>query len=93
MEDVNEKYSVAEKKQMKAFTYDFKSLYDNLKPELVKEAVEAAMIEKRPGWSSAKRKWILDLTDISLCASIGKSKDNFYRQKKGVPTGGSLGVQ
>ena len=51
------------------------------------------MIEKRPGWSSAKRKWILDLIDISLRASIGKFKDNFYRQKKGVPTGGSLCVQ
>ena len=93
LKQVNEKYSVAEKKQMKAFTYDFKSLYDNLKPELVKEAVEAAMIEKRPGWSSAKRKWILDLIDLSLRASIGKFKDNFYRQKKGVPTGGSLCVQ
>ena len=86
LDSVNEKYSTAEKKQMKAFTYDFKSLYDNLKPELVKEAVESAMIKCRPGWSAAKRKWILDLIYISLRSSIGKFKDNFYRQKKGVPT-------
>ena len=44
LDSVNEKYSVAEKKQMRAFTYDFKSLYDNLQPDIVKEAVEAAMV-------------------------------------------------
>jgi hypothetical protein len=33
------------------------------------------------------------LIDISLRASIGKFKDNFYLQKNGVPTGGSLCVQ
>ena len=93
LEFVNENYSVAEKKQMRSFTYDFKSLYDNLQPSFVKEAVESAMIKCRPGWSPTKRKWILDLIDISLRASIGKFKDNFYRQKKGVPTGGSLCVQ
>ena len=66
---------------------------NDLRPELVKKAVEAAMLERRPGWSNAKRSWILHLIDISLRASVGKFKDNFYRQKKGVPTGGSLCVQ
>ena len=93
LESVNEKYTSAEKKQFKSFTFDFKSLYDNLKPDLVKKAVETAMIECRPDWSVEKRKWILDLIDISLRASIGKFKDQFYRQKQGVPTGGSLCVQ
>ena len=51
------------------------------------------MIECRPNWNQEKRKWVLDLIDISLRASIGKFKDKFYRQKKGVPTGGSLCVQ
>ena len=39
LNSVNENHSVADKKQMKAFTYDFKSLYDNLDPNLVIEAV------------------------------------------------------
>ena len=78
---------------MKAFTFDFKSLYDNLKPELVKEAVLHAMETCRPGWSQAKRNWIIQLIDISLRASIGKFKDHFYLQKNGAPTGGSLCVQ
>ena len=78
---------------MKAFTFDFKSLYDNLKPTLVKEAVQHAMQICRPGWSQPKKKWILDLIDMSLRSSIGKYKDNWYIQKNGVPTGGSLCVQ
>ena len=78
---------------MKAFTFDFKSLYDNLKPELVKEAVQDAMNTCRPGWSTQKKKWILDLIDLSLRASVGKFKDDWYIQKNGVPTGGSLCVQ
>ena len=78
---------------MKALTFDFKSLYDNLKPELVKEAVTHDMQTCRPGWSHAKRNWIIQLIDISLRASIGKFKEHFYLQKNGVPTGGSLCVQ
>ena len=93
LDSVNETYSTNEKKNMKAFTFDFKSLYDNLKPTLVKEAVEHAMEACRPGWSRPKRKWILDLIDMSLRSSIGKFKDSWYIQKNGVPTGGSLCVQ
>ena len=44
-------------------------------------------------WTRNKRKLILDLIDISLRASFGMFKDKFYRQKKGVATGGSLCVQ
>ena len=40
-----------EKRNMKAFTFDFKSLYDNLKPALVKKAIEHAMQTCRPNWS------------------------------------------
>jgi hypothetical protein len=93
LESVDSRYTTQEKKHMKAFTFDFKSLYDNLKPELVKEAVMDAMQTSRPGWSQAKRNWILQLIDISLRASIGKFKENHYVQKNGVPTGGSLCVQ
>ena len=93
LDSVDSKYTATEKKHFKAFTFDFKSLYDNLKPELVKEAVLYAMQKYRPSWSQAKQEWLIALIDISLCASIGKFKDNFYLQKNGVPTGGSLCVQ
>ena len=93
LDSVNENYSVADKKQMKAFTFDFKSLYDSLKPDLVIEAVRYAITTCRPEWSDRKRKWILDLIKVSLLSSIGKYKDKFYLQKNGVPTGGSLCVQ
>ena len=63
LEEVDTKYSVNEKKNMKAFTFDFKSLYDSLKPELVKEALQHAMQTCRPGWSGNKRKWIMDVID------------------------------
>ena len=89
---VDNKYSAAVKKNMKAFTFDFKSLYDSLKPELVKEALQHAMETCRQGWSVAKRKWIEDLVDISLRSSVGKFQDNWYLQKNGVPTIGSLCV-
>ena len=78
---------------MKAFTFDFKSLYDSLNPDLVKEALQHAMQTCRPAWSESKRKWILDLVDLSLRASVGKFQGNWYIQKNGVPTGGSLCVQ
>ena len=93
LDEVNTKYTTQDKKKMRAFTFDFKSLYDNLKPELVKEAIQHAMLTCRPGWSTEKKKWILDLIDLSLRASIGKFKDSWYIQKNGVPTGGSLCVQ
>ena len=93
LDSVNTTHSTTEKKQMKAFTYDFKSLYDNLNPNLVIEAVRYAMATCRPEWSERKRKWILDLIKLSLISSIGKFKDKFYLQKNGVPTGGSLCVQ
>ena len=75
---VDNKYSAAVKKNMKAFTFDFKSLYDSLKPELVKEALQHAMETWRQGWSVAKRKWIEDLVDISLRSSVGKFQDDWY---------------
>ena len=77
---------------MKSFTFDFKSLYDSLKPENVKEALLYAMQTCRPKWTVKKRQWILDLVDLSLRASVGKYGNDWYLQKEGVPTGGSLCV-
>ena len=93
LDTVDTNYPSTEKKHFKAFTFDFKSLYDNLKPELVKEALLDAMQKCRPEWNQSKRDWLISLVDISLRASIGKFKGKFYLQKNGVPTGGSLCVQ
>ena len=82
-----------DRKNLKAFTFDFKSLYDNLNPETVKNAVKHALDTCYPSWSQKKKGWILNLIDVSLRSSIGKYKGKFYVQRKGVPTGGSLCVQ
>ena len=81
------------KRQQRAFTFDYKSLYDTLNPNLVIEALETAMFENRPQWSEELKNWIVDLVKMSLKSSIGQFEDNFYRQKEGIPTGGSLCVQ
>ena len=72
LDSVNQNYNTLNKKQMKSFTFDFKSLYDSLSPNLVVEAVRHAMQMCRPEWSERKCKWILDLINVSLLSSIGK---------------------
>jgi hypothetical protein len=39
------------------------------------------------------KKWVVDLVKLSLKSSIGQFEDHFYKQRNGVPTGGSLCVQ
>ena len=72
------------------FTFDFKALYDSLEPNLVKEAVFDTC---RPNWSEELKSWIISLIDFSLRASVAKYDDSWWRQKNGIPTGGSLCVQ
>ena len=93
LDKVNKEYLASDKKKMRPLTFDFKALYDNLNPDIVKKAVEHAIMTCYPDWSSKKRQWILNLIDVSLRSSVGKYKGKFYVQKKGVPTGGSLCVQ
>ena len=81
------------KKTLSCFTFDFKSLYDSLKPDLVKEAVAYAMGACRPEWSGDLRSWIISLIDFSLRASVAKFDNCWWRQNNGIPTGGSLCVQ
>lgn len=89
--------SASESKQdecaQRAFTYDFKALYDSLKPDLVKEALRCAMEVEREEWTEEFRNWIIDLVDLSLRSSVGCFENQWYVQKNGVPTGGSLCVQ
>ena len=78
---------------MRAFTFDYKSLYDSLDPDLVIEALTTAMSEAREDWSDDLKRWILDLVKLSLKSSVGQFEDQYYRQRNGIPTGGSLCVQ
>ena len=93
LEVVNNTLDHNQKKKLRPFTFDYKALYDSLSPELVCEALEVAMTEERDQWSADKKKWILSLVKLSLRSAVGQYGNNFYRQKKGVPTGGSLCVQ
>ena len=81
------------KSQQRAFSFDYKALYDSLDPHPVVE-VTVAMEEYREleEWPEEQKKGVIDLVQHSLKSSIG---DHFYKQKKGVPTGsgGSLCVQ
>ena len=81
------------KKTMNCFTFDFKSLYDSLEPNLVKEAMRYAMDTCRPDWSNELKQWIISLIDFSLRASVAKYDNSWWKQKNGIPTGGSLCVQ
>ena len=81
------------KRQLRAFTFDYKSLYDSLDPDLVIEALTTAMSEAREDWSDDLKRWILDLVKLSLKSSVGQFEDQYYRQRNGIPTGGSLCVQ
>ena len=51
------------------------------------------MNTERTAWSQELKNWILSLIDFSLKASVAKYEDAWYKQKNGVPTGGSLCVQ
>ena len=91
--NANETLSSETKKAIHCFTFDSKALYDSLDPELVKEAMMFAMNSSRPEWSEELKIWLLSLIDFSLKASVAKYEDSWYKQKNGVPTGGSLCVQ
>ena len=93
LEGVNTEFEEYDKSKFKAFTFDFKSLYDSLSPDLVIEALRTAMKECRPDWSQEYTEWLITLVNMDLRSSIGVFDGAWYRQKNGVPTGGSLCVQ
>ena len=93
LDHINQKYSPRSKKSYKSFTFDFKSLYDSLKPELVVTALSVALKECRSDWPYALKEWICDLVKHSLKSAVGKFEDKWYVQKLGIATGGSLCVE
>ncbi|KAL5251597.1 hypothetical protein ACHWQZ_G017089 [Mnemiopsis leidyi] len=81
------------KRRLRSFAFDYKALYDSLKPDLAMEALSVAMNECRPDWSPEFKVWILKLVDHSFKSSVGQFEGDWYQQLVGVPTGGSLCVQ
>ena len=71
----------------------YKALYDSLDPELTIKALSTAMDECREDWDPNFKQWMLELVGLSLRASVGIFNSSWYKQKRGVPTGGSLCVQ
>ena len=93
LENTNETIEPEEKQSLSCFTYDFKALYDSLDPSLVISALKEAAEECRPDWSTDFIAWLVDLVKISLESSVGIFNGDWYKQRKGFPTGGSLCVQ
>ena len=92
LEDIND-HNALQKRKFCPFTFDFESLYDSLDPCLVLKALCAAMDTCRHDWSRGFKDWIIDLVQLSIDASIAEFNGKFYKQLKGLPTGGSLIVQ
>ena len=93
LENVNSNFEANQKKNFKAFTFDFKSLYDSLDPNLVREALAFAIKQCRKEWSDDFSKWLIYVISMSLKSSVGMFENKWYEQLHGVPTGGSLCVQ
>jgi len=93
LDSMEKNLEVSVKSKVNCFTYDFKALYDSLSPNLVLESLKEATEECRPEWSTDFVEWLLKLVDLSLKSSVGIFEGNWYKQRKGVPTGGSLCVQ
>ena len=68
-------------------------MYDSLNPDWVSKALDEAIHCCRPNWSKDFKNWILGLIQLSIDSSIGEFNGKFYKQKNGLPTGGSLIVQ
>ena len=93
LDAMDETLSSEVKSNLSCFTFDFKALYDSLNKNLVIEAFQEAANECRPDWSPGFVSWLVKLVELSLESSVGVFEDKWYKQKEGIPTGGSLCVQ
>ena len=92
LEKFNDK-SYTDKRSYTPFTVDFQALYDSLSHSLVVKALREALNLHRDDWPTKLKDWIIDLVLLSIEASVGEFMGKFYRQRKGLPTGGSLIVE
>ena len=92
LDDLSNNGVLANNRNMKGFTFDFEALYDSLSPDLVIRALKQAILEVRPDWSQSFSDWLCYLLKFSMESAVGVFKDNWYKPKKGIPTGGSCSV-
>ena len=71
-----------------AFGLDVVSLYDSLKFDLVKLALNDAMESCRPEWDDDFREFLIDLTISSFDSAVVNFQGLWYGVEEGVPTGG-----
>ena len=90
---MDKQLEIETKTRLNCFTFDFKALYDSLKQEHVIDALQEAAKECRPEWSPEFVKWLIELVCMSIESSVGTFEEKWYKQKEGIPTGGSLCVQ
>ena len=91
--DEIEMKSKESQKHFNPFTFDFDSLYDRLRPDLVIEAVEDAIQSCRADWSLEFRNWLIDIIRLSMKSAFGEFKGSFFKAIGGIPTGGSISVE
>ena len=91
--DEMERKSKHSKRDFTPFTFDFDSLYDRLKPDIVIQAVKDAMKSCRVGWSKGLMNWNVKLIKLSMRSAYGEFKGSFFKAKGGIPTGGSISVE
>ena len=82
LEYINNTISKTDKQIYKSFTFDYKSLYDSLKPCYVEEALKEALHICRPDWDDGFKNWLVKLVNISITSASGKFEGEWYMQKK-----------
>ena len=92
LENINETIQSKNFGQISPFTFDFDSLYDSIKPDLVITAIRDAMNTCRKSWSEDFRDWIIESIKLSMKSAVGEFQNHFYKPLKGIATGGSLSV-
>ena len=75
------------------FTFDFDSLYDSISPNLVLIALKDAISYCRKDWNEMFISWLCDIITLSMNASLGEFDGKFFKQLKGIATGGSNCVE
>ena len=71
-----------------AFGLDVVSLYDSLKFNVVKMALNDAMDSCRPEWDDEFRKFLIDIVISSFTSAVVNFQGSWYGVEGGVPTGG-----
>ena len=70
-----------------AFGLDIVSLYDSLKIDVVKMALNDAMDSCRPVWSAVFREWLIDVVVSSFQSAVVCFKGEWFGVVEGIPTG------